>query len=135
MIGPRGLRARGTMSWPDVRSFDRQFVREMAAANRKLSEAGALSARGEAPKLSGRLAASIRPHRGRWYKAEIKAGGKRLPYAGPIHYGWPKRNIEPNLFLERGAERIRNRAKKDYIRAVERAAQSAMARNLVEQVF
>ena len=27
------------------------------------------------------------------------AGRKAVPYAGPIHFGWPARNIEPQPFL------------------------------------
>lgn len=32
-----------------------------------------------------------------------RAGGKRVPYGPPIHWGWFKRNIKPNLFLTRAA--------------------------------
>ena len=27
------------------------------------------------------------------------AGGAKVPYAGPIHWGWPDRNIEPHPFI------------------------------------
>ena len=135
MIGISGIRAQGTLSWPDVWAFDRKFVRAMAIANLNLAAAAVPPARREAPKLSGRLADSIRPHRGRWYRATIKAGNRRLPYAGAVHFGWEKHNIKPNPFLERGAEQIKDRAKRAYVQAVERAARRAMARNLVRRVF
>lgn len=32
-----------------------------------------------------------------------RAGKKRVPYAGPIHWGWFKRNIKPSLFLTKAA--------------------------------
>ena len=32
-----------------------------------------------------------------------RAGKKRVPYAGPIHWGWFKRNIKPTLFLTKAA--------------------------------
>lgn len=51
-----------------------------------------------APVLSGALAGSIRAGRGRT-NAVVRAGGAAVPYAGVIHYGWPKRNITPQPFL------------------------------------
>ena len=32
-----------------------------------------------------------------------RAGKKRVPYAGPIHWGWFKRNTKPSLFLTKAA--------------------------------
>jgi hypothetical protein len=29
----------------------------------------------------------------------VKAGGRLVPYAGPIHFGWPRHNIAPNPFI------------------------------------
>lgn len=29
----------------------------------------------------------------------VRAGFARVPYAGPIHFGWARRNITPNTFL------------------------------------
>lgn len=37
--------------------------------------------------------------------AVIKAGGRRVPYAGPIHWGWPRRSIRPQTFLVDAAAR------------------------------
>jgi hypothetical protein len=34
--------------------------------------------------------------------AGIAAGNRSVPYAGPIHWGWPKRNIRKNPFIPRG---------------------------------
>lgn len=55
-------------------------------------------ARKKAPRQSGRLARSVRPL-GSVTKAQVAAGGARAPHAGPIHYGWPKRNIRKQTFL------------------------------------
>lgn len=55
-----------------------------------------------APKRSGALAGSIRA--GRLASGvSVKAGGAQIPYAGPIHWGWPARNIEANPFLTNAA--------------------------------
>ena len=32
-------------------------------------------------------------------RGTIRAGFKKVPYAGPIHFGWPDRNIAPQPFL------------------------------------
>ena len=32
-------------------------------------------------------------------RAYVSVGRKRIPYAGPIHFGWPARNIPANPFL------------------------------------
>ncbi|MDF1705066.1 MAG: hypothetical protein P1U38_09855 [Aeromicrobium sp.] len=53
------------------------------------------------PRRSGRLAASVRGNRAQG-KAVVRSGRASVPYAGPINYGWRKRNIEPSLFMQRG---------------------------------
>lgn len=59
-------------------------------------------AAGLAPKVTGRLAASIRA--GATQKAGmVRAGRKLIPYANPVHWGWPKRNIEPNPWIASAA--------------------------------
>lgn len=51
---------------------------------------------------SGKLAKTVRP--GATVKAAIvRAGKKNVPYAGPIHWGWPKRNIEAQPWLYEAA--------------------------------
>lgn len=50
-----------------------------------------------APKRSGRLAASTHPDA---TGVEISA-----PYAGPIEFGWPRRGITANPFVETGLSR------------------------------
>lgn len=34
----------------------------------------------------------------------IRAGRKSIPYGGPIHWGWPARNIRPNPWIMRAAQ-------------------------------
>jgi hypothetical protein len=51
------------------------------------------------PHMTGALGDSIRSSKGAT-RASVSAGGRRLePYAGPIHFGWRARNIEPQPFL------------------------------------
>ena len=51
------------------------------------------------PVRKGRLRGSIKS-RGTKTAGIVKAGrGGTVPYAGPIHFGWRERNIEPQPFL------------------------------------
>lgn len=61
-------------------------------------------AREEVPVRSGALQRTIRAaNTGRG--AKIRAGSARVPYAGPIHFGWRARNIKPNNFLYRAVDK------------------------------
>jgi hypothetical protein len=55
-------------------------------------------ARNLVPVRSGALRDSIRPL-GTQRVGRVAAGKARVPYAGPIHFGWPARNISPQPFL------------------------------------
>lgn len=55
------------------------------------------------PVRTGALAGSLRASRLASGVA-VKAGSAGVPYANPIHWGWPKRNIDASLFLTRGAQ-------------------------------
>ena len=51
------------------------------------------------PVRSGALRNSIRLGATATGKVTIRAGGARVPYANPIHWGWFKRNIKPQPFF------------------------------------
>lgn len=50
------------------------------------------------PVRSGRLAGSIRALATRT-SGKVRAGSAAVPYAGPIHFGWPARRIKPQPFI------------------------------------
>lgn len=76
---------------------------ELKATNAKVAGIVATRGRGEAPVgPTGRLAGSVRPGATKTM-AVVRAGYARVPYAGPIHWGWPKRNIEAQPFLSEAA--------------------------------
>jgi HK97 gp10 family phage protein len=56
-----------------------------------------------APRRSGALAGSIRAAKLASGVA-VRAGSARVPYAGPIHWGWPARNIAAQPFLTNAAQ-------------------------------
>jgi hypothetical protein len=56
-----------------------------------------------APKRSGRLAASGRKS-GTPAQAAVSFGGAQVPYANPIHWGWPAHRIKAQPFLSRAVD-------------------------------
>jgi hypothetical protein len=55
------------------------------------------------PVRSGTLKGTLRES-GTVSAAIVRAGGRRVPYASPIHWGWRKRNIAANPFIYGAAE-------------------------------
>jgi hypothetical protein len=74
-------------------------LEDLKAAQEQAARFIAHAAAAVAPRRTGRLAASIRGNRA--VGAAVVAAGNRstLPYANPVHWGWPKRNIKPNRFV------------------------------------
>lgn len=71
---------------------------------------GARLARGFAPVRSGRLAGSIRGNRAK-SKAVVTAGNaRRVPYAGPLNYGWARKGIKAKQFMQRADKALQPRA-------------------------
>lgn len=80
-------------------------VDDLKDAFSKIAKEGADKAAAYAPKRSGRLAGDVRGNRAQ-SKAVITAGRASLPYAGPINYGWPARNIQPSGFMQKADEEM-----------------------------
>lgn len=72
-----------------------------------------------APTRTGALAASIRAGSAAT-SATVRAGGARVPYAGPIHWGWPARGIAAQPFLADAAQRTEPRWTEVYLAEVNR---------------
>jgi hypothetical protein len=65
------------------------------------------------PVRSGRLGKTIRAHKV-VSGAKVSAGRTTVPYAGPIHFGWARRNIRPNPFLYDAADNRVNDVMNEY---------------------
>ncbi|MGP5715679.1 hypothetical protein ACTXO9_07285 [Brachybacterium tyrofermentans] len=78
-------------------------LEDLKAANQAAANIAAAAAKSEAPKLTGALAGDIRAS-GTKTAGIIRAGRKKLPYAGVIHWGWPKRNILAVPYITAGAQ-------------------------------
>lgn len=72
-----------------------------------------------APKRSGALARSLRASKTK-NRATIRAGSKAVPYAGPINYGWARRNIAASNFMQRADDVLRRTVPKELERQVQR---------------
>lgn len=72
----------------------------------ELAAEGARLAARFAPRRTGRLAATIKGNRAK-NAAIVKAGSKRISYAGPVNYGWPQRNIAPASFMQQADDAMR----------------------------
>jgi hypothetical protein len=81
-----------------LRAVPPEYRKEQKEIHRKAAEPVAQAARPRAPHLTGRLEQSIRAL-GSQRAGTVAAGGARLPYAPPIHWGWPAHNIAPQPFL------------------------------------
>lgn len=77
-------------------------ITELKAVNRAAADTALPAVKRLAPRgRTGRLARNVRA--GSTKRAGvIRAGGKAVPYAGPINYGWPARGIAPRLFVNDG---------------------------------
>src|SRR5699024_3301456 len=63
-----------------------------------IGELVADAARPRVPVRTGALARSVRAGKAKT-RAVVRAGSKKVPYAGVIQYGWPGHNIEAQPFL------------------------------------
>lgn len=93
---------------------------ELKDANRAAAEMVAAEGRARAPRRSGDLAGTIRSARAA-ARARVLAGRASVPYAAPIHWGWPLRDINAQPFLSEAAQATEPRWVKAYLRDVEHA--------------
>jgi hypothetical protein len=69
---------------------------ELSDLHQRIASLVAAAAR--PPVRSGRMARTLKPRRRRT-SAVVTAGSNSVPYALPIHWGWPARNIRRNTWL------------------------------------
>ena len=91
---------------------------EFLAVNKAIASAVAGDSKAFVPVLSGALAASVREGATK-KSARVKAGGRGVDYAGPIHFGWPDRRIKPQPFFYDAIDRRRDEIKERYEKLVD----------------
>lgn len=78
-------------------------VDELKDAHWRAAQIVAARAAQTAPRRSGKLAGSVRAAR-QVKRARVQAGRASVPYAAPIHWGWPTHNIDANPFMSKAAQ-------------------------------
>lgn len=98
-------------------------MEDLKAVNERAAEIVLPVAERLAPKRSGALKDTLRV--GASKRAGIvRAGNNRktgVPYAGPIHWGWPARGIDENLFMVDAAHATESQWEQLYINHAEHA--------------
>jgi HK97 gp10 family phage protein len=81
-----------------LRSMSKETRDSMKATHKKAAEIVIQGAKRYVPVVSGKLAASIRDGSTQ-RMGRVRVGSASVPYAGPIHFGWPARQIKPQPFI------------------------------------
>ena len=76
------------------------------------------------PRRTGTLADTIRPA-GTKTAGRVRAGFKRVPYAGVIHFGWPARRIQPQPFLYDALDQRRGEVFDAYFKGIKQIQRKA----------
>ena len=101
------------------RQIDKDLPRELRPIHRDTTTPVAALAEQLAPHRSGRLAGTVRVLASQ-RRGQVAAGRATVPYAGPIHWGWPLRNIAEQPFLTEALGRKQNEVVDIYMRGIDR---------------
>lgn len=75
--------------------------------------------RAATPRATGALAGTVRGS-GTKTAATVRAGSAAVPYAKPVYFGWPARNIRPNPWIQRTIDRMSGQVLEVYTTGVQR---------------
>ncbi len=81
-----------------LRQAEARLPRELSKVNKEAARVVAVEAQKRAPKVTSRLAKSIRPL-GQQRRGIVAMGSAKVPYASVQEFGWPNRNIVAQPFL------------------------------------
>ena len=99
----------GSIQITNARQFRQAFTKAggdkdlLKQAGHDVAETVANAGRATAPRLTGRLAGTVRGS-GTVTGATVRAGSAAVPYANPIHWGWFRRHIAPDPWLSHAAQ-------------------------------
>jgi len=116
----------------DLKQLDPDVARGLRRDHLDMADNVAATAKGLAPKRSGRLRASVRSGASQ-RSGVVRAGNKAVPYAGPIHFGWASRPnrargwrggpISPQPFLYDAIDKRRDEITAAYLRTLRKAVE------------
>ena len=92
---------------------DVDYGDQFLAVNKTLADAVAMDSKTYVPVMTGALSGTIRAAASKT-SGRVKAGFKAVPYAGPIHFGWPARFIKPQPFIYDAIDKRRDEVKRRY---------------------
>ena len=92
-------------------------AQEFLPVNKTIADAVAGDSKNYVPILTGTLSGTIRALASKT-SARVRAGSKAVPYAGPIHFGWPARFIRPQPFIYDAIDKRRGEIKDRYDKLV-----------------
>jgi hypothetical protein len=92
---------------------DVDYGDQFLALNKRLADAVTKDSMNHVPVRTGALLGSLRAAASS-KSARVKAGYKAVPYAGPIHFGWPARFIKPQPFIYDAIDKRRREVAERY---------------------
>ena len=92
---------------------------EFLETNKRVAEIIIGESKKYVPVLTGALAQSVR-NASTKKSAKVRAGTVGVPYAGPIHFGWPSRGIRPNPFFYDAIDNRRDEVRDRYVDLVDK---------------
>jgi Bacteriophage HK97-gp10, putative tail-component len=101
-----------------LRKLSKESRDEMKETHRKAGEIVVKAATPFTPVDSGALSASLKSAPTQ-RQGRVRLGSAAVPYAGPIHFGWPARNIRPNPFIYQVLDSRRDEVLKLYERRID----------------
>lgn len=101
-----------------LNKLEPSVTEEIKALNKTLAGQVASTAANKAPVRTGKLRNSVRAGASK-RSGTVKAGKKAVPYAGPIHFGWSRRNIAPNPFMWDALDARRSEIEREWLKQIE----------------
>lgn len=98
MASPPVVQVQGVRALRSALRKAGQSLDDLRTVNASAARVVETAARGQVPVRSGRLKGSLRSS-GTKTAGIVRAGGARVPYAGVIHWGWPRRNIAARMYI------------------------------------
>lgn len=101
-----------------LRSMSKATRDDMKETHKKAAAIVIAGAKRFVPVRTGRLAASIRDGSTQ-RMGRVRVGSASVPYAGPIHFGWPARAIRPQPFIYDALDGRRDEVVRVYVRRID----------------
>jgi hypothetical protein len=110
-----------TKAQRDIRNFDQNAQDDLKVVHLENAKIVAAVAGRLVPYKTGKLAESVRAGALK-NSGVVRAGFPRKDplYAGPIHFGWPKRRITPNPFIYDALDQRKQEVIQNYVDAIDR---------------